>query len=196
MSTDINGQVAIDESFKNRKISGDDFYVNQDGLVTNPLGTYVIRETKAPEGYLLSDKPYILQVVSDALFPCGAKEIYYDGLTGEELPTIIDKHTGDKVTKAFEQVIKADLEFDKQDNHANRLAKIPFKITSTTTGEWHVVVTDLSADVNSSSAWCPHTKQTNYFDLLLNNDGSIPSSGIDENVIDEFYKISGNRSGV
>jgi len=35
------------------KVSGDDFYLDQDGLPCLPLGTISIEETKAPEGYFL-----------------------------------------------------------------------------------------------------------------------------------------------
>lgn len=35
------------------KVSGDDFYVDNDGTVVLPLGTITIQETKAPDGYLL-----------------------------------------------------------------------------------------------------------------------------------------------
>ena len=35
------------------KVSGDDFYLDQDGLPCLPLGTISIEETKAPKGYLL-----------------------------------------------------------------------------------------------------------------------------------------------
>ena len=35
------------------KVSGDDFYLDENGAVTLPLGTISIEETKAPKGYLL-----------------------------------------------------------------------------------------------------------------------------------------------
>ena len=35
------------------KVSGDDFYLDENGAVTLPLGTFSIEETKAPTGYLL-----------------------------------------------------------------------------------------------------------------------------------------------
>ncbi len=35
------------------KVSGDDFYLDQDGLPCLPLGTISVEETKAPKGYLL-----------------------------------------------------------------------------------------------------------------------------------------------
>ena len=36
-------------------VSGDDFYTDSSGVVTLPLGTVSIQETKAPTGYLLTD---------------------------------------------------------------------------------------------------------------------------------------------
>ena len=35
------------------KVSGDDFYTDENGAITLPLGTISIEETKAPKGYFL-----------------------------------------------------------------------------------------------------------------------------------------------
>ena len=49
-----NGQdVYVANLSNNCKVSGDDFYLDQDGLPCLPLGTISIEETKAPKGYLL-----------------------------------------------------------------------------------------------------------------------------------------------
>ena len=40
--------------------SNDSLYKDKDGKVCYPLGTYLIQEVKAPEGYLVNDK--ILEV--------------------------------------------------------------------------------------------------------------------------------------
>lgn len=46
------------------KVSGDDFYLDENGAVTLPLGTISIEETKAPKGYLL--KGNTLNVTNNA----------------------------------------------------------------------------------------------------------------------------------
>ena len=60
------------------------------------------------------------------------------------------------------QVIRGDLEFVKiADGSQNRLANVPFKITSKTTGESHVIVTDANGYASTSSKWNKHTANTN-----------------------------------
>ncbi len=45
-------------------VSGDSLYHDENGDITFPLGSYVIYETQASEGYLLStDGPYITRIV-------------------------------------------------------------------------------------------------------------------------------------
>ena len=65
MATDKNGLTCVSEQYRNFKVDGDDFYENEDGVIACPLGSYVVHEVKAPEGYLLSEKTYIVQVVYD-----------------------------------------------------------------------------------------------------------------------------------
>ena len=49
------------------KVSGDDLYFEK-GLPVYPLGTYVIQETKAPEGYQLSSKVWVRTVTQNGDF--------------------------------------------------------------------------------------------------------------------------------
>ena len=61
-----------------------------------------------------------------------------------------------------DQVYRGDLEFVKvSDGDLNRLANVPFSITSKTTGESHVIVTDRNGYVSTSADWMPHTSNTN-----------------------------------
>ena len=47
------------------------------------------------------------------------------------------------------------------DGTAQRLAGVPFKITSLTTGENHVIVTDVNGEFSTASEWNPHSQNTN-----------------------------------
>lgn len=61
-----------------------------------------------------------------------------------------------------DRVIRGDLEGIKVGGEAHkRLAGVPFEITSMTTGESHVVVTDENGQFSTASDWNPHTQNTN-----------------------------------
>ncbi|MDO5426395.1 MAG: hypothetical protein Q4F54_00980 [Coriobacteriia bacterium] len=47
------------------------------------------------------------------------------------------------------------------------MSNIPFKITSLSTGEWHIVVSDTSGVVDTSSKHYPHSNNTNINDSLF-----------------------------
>ena len=122
-------------------VSGDKFYHASNGEVTLPLGTVLIRESKAPEGYLLSNEVYVRNITSDG--------------HAEMVKTYKEPTTP-------EQVKRGDLDFVKvKDSSMARLAGVPFKITSKTTGESHIIVTDANGYANTSSSWNLHTNNTN-----------------------------------
>ena len=129
-----------------------------------PYGTYTATEVVAPEGYLLnSDWSQTF-------------EIRYDGqmvdLTGLE-------HAVD------DQVIRGDIEFVKVDGlDMDRLAGIPFLVTSQTTGESHVIVTDANGEVSTAADWNAHTSKTNANDAAVtwNDDGTYT---VDESLLDD-----------
>lgn len=56
------------------------------------------------------------------------------------------------------------------DTDGKRMANIPFEIRSLTTGEAHVLVTDRNGEFSTSSAWNPHSRNTNR--------GETPEDGI------------------
>ena len=122
-----------------------------------PFGLYSIQEVKAGEGYLLTDgEPHEFRIAKD-----GVLVNPFDG--------------------AFEnQVMRSDLEFTKKgDDGQDRLAGVAFKLTSKTTGESHVVVTDGNGYFSSASSWNKHTHETNANDWALDAEGVIDSSKLD-----------------
>jgi hypothetical protein len=122
-----------------------------------PFGLYSIQEVKAGEGYLLTDgEPHEFRIAKD-----GVLVNPFDG--------------------AFEnQVMRSDLEFTKKgDDGQDRLAGVAFKLTSKTTGESHVVVTDENGYFSSASSWNKHTHETNANDWALDAEGVIDSSKLD-----------------
>ena len=122
-----------------------------------PFGLYSIQEVKAGEGYLLTDgEPHEFRIAKD-----GVLVNPFDG--------------------AFEnQVMRSDLEFTKKgDDGQDRLAGVAFKLTSKTTGESHVVVTDENGYFSSASSWNKHTHETNANDWALDAESVIDSSKLD-----------------
>lgn len=260
------------------KVSGDEFFHDSNGATTLPIGTYAIRETKAPYGYNLNDttivrtvtgtqngeetlSSYSTPIISDAIIRGGielekrdaesglqsalgaatldgttftitnenshdvqvggifykpgevcATLIAYDGkatTTTSALPfgdySLREVSAGDgynvsessarsfsieregQVVKftdpdkdtpshAFrDQVKRGDLNFVKvRESNEQRLAGVPFKITSQTTGESHVIVSDENGVVNTAANWVKHTARTNGND----EDPSHPEWGV------------------
>ncbi len=117
-----------------------------DGIATTtadllPYGKYKLEETKAPEGYLTD----------------GAKAIEFS-ITGNG--KIVD--LTDESHSIYNQIKRGDLEGVKIGAGTHkRLANVPFKITSKTTGESHIVVTDKNGQFSTASDWASHKKNTN-----------------------------------
>lgn len=177
MATDVNGSVSIQEKYRNNKIEGSDFF-EIDNKIVCPMGSYYIKEVKAPVGYLLSDNEFICQVIPDENNDCKAKCVFYNAKTGEIIPSITDPQSQEEYVRDFEQVKKGDYKFVKVDDNARPMDGIPFKITSNTTNEWHIVVTDNNGLVDTSSSHVMHSYNTNYNDSLYDEtSGQIKDEG-------------------
>lgn len=61
VKTDENGRAGLSDKYL---VSGDDFYY-KDGIVTLPLGTVTIQESKAPENYEINPDLYIGQITEE-----------------------------------------------------------------------------------------------------------------------------------
>lgn len=141
------------------KVEGPAFYHLQDGTPAMPLGTYTIQEVKAPEGYRLDGTVHV-------------RHISDDGGASEAVNVFNPEEDGDTVT---DQVMRGDLRFLKRVDGGAKLAGIPFKLTSKTTGEWHILVTDKNGLASTESTLArPHSVNTNGNDAQFRaEDGSF-----------------------
>lgn len=108
---------------------------------TLPHGDYIARETKAPEGYLLSG-------VTEQHFSIRENGVIVD-LTGED-------------TSIKDRVKRGDFELRKIDSKTqDAMPDVEFELTSIVTGETHTFTTDENGYYSSASSWNPHTQNTN-----------------------------------
>lgn len=123
-----------------------------------PYGTYLVKEAAAPQGYLLDSSWEARASISE------------DGKVTEI----------SGAAACADQVIRGDLSFVKEDAEtAARMAGIPFRIASLTTGEWHIAVTDENGILDTSAGQAPHSKSTNANDAALREDGTVDDSLLD-----------------
>ena len=149
VKTDEDGFSLLKEPYK---VSGDAFYYSSTGAATVPLGTVTIREVKAPEGYLLGSQPLFVRQITSGTYITEPVETYNE-------PSISD------------QVKRGDLEFIKAGAVTyERTANVPFMITSKATGEAHAIVTDANGYASTTTAWNPHSQNT--------NKGTSPECGV------------------
>ena len=117
-----------------------------DGIATTaadtlPYGKYRIEENNAPEGYLTD----------------GAKPIEFEITEDGKIVDLTDE-----AHSIYNQIIRGDIEGVKIGAGTHkRLANVPFRITSKTTGESHIIVTDANGQFSTSSDWVSHKQNTN-----------------------------------
>lgn len=156
-ATDENGVISLQydkplASTSDKKIRSDAVYQDSKKNNTFPLGTYVIQEYKAPEGYLLNNEIWVSKVTSK-----GTQEPVYT----------YNAPNGDTALK--ETVKRGDVSFvKKSENNNQNMAGIPFRITLLDQHgnevENHIVVTDENGKVDTSASWNKHTYKTNQND--------------------------------
>ena len=106
-----------------------------------PYGKFRLSEQKPPEGYLTE----------------GAKEIDFEITENGKIVDLTDE-----AHSIYNQIKRGDIEGVKIGAGSHkRLADVPFRITSKTTGESHVVVTDDNGQFSTASNWASHKHNTN-----------------------------------
>ncbi len=117
-----------------------------DGIATTdadtlPYGHYKISESKSPTGYLTT----------------GAVDREFDIVNDGEIVDLTDE-----VHSVYNQIKRGDIEGVKIGNGTHkRLANVPFRITSKTTGESHIIVTDKNGQFSTAADWVSHKQNTN-----------------------------------
>ena len=128
MKTDERGFTRLGEKYK---VSGDEFFKLK-GVVTLPLGTITIQETKAPEGYLLNEKVFVRQIT-----PTGS---------GEQVETYNMPTIKEEVIRGDIQLVKYGENNDEPGDSGADIKKplkdIKFHLTSKTNGDVYTIITD------------------------------------------------------
>ena len=108
---------------------------------TLPYGKYRIEESKAPQGYLTT----------------GATSHEFEITENGKIVDLTDEENS-----VYNQIKRGDIEGVKIGAGTHkRLANVPFKITSKTTGESHIIVTDSNGQFSTSADWVSHKQNTN-----------------------------------
>ena len=121
-----------------------------------PYGTYLIQETKAPRGYELNSTwQRLVKIRKDSTI--------YDLSSEKE--------------SVDDQVNRGDIRLIKRDDQTQKpLSGVIFKLTSKTTGESHLLITDENGEINTSSEFVKHSYKTNQNDSALNADGTCDAT--------------------
>lgn len=173
--TDENGLINLENATEATekyliKEGSDEFFVDPNGKVAFPLGTITIKETKAPQGYLIADDNADGEDDDMVLYNIDSTN------AGDTIVSSVDLHS----TKQ-EQIVRGNAKWTKvvteSDGTGSKpLANVVFKVTSKTTGETHYVVTDKDGVIDTSKG----TKAT-----ANKNDAAVSSDGtVDENKLD------------
>ena len=138
--------VLVDGKLYNKNEVVKTIHTGVDGIAataadTLPYGKYRIEESNAPEGYLTD----------------GAKPIEFEITEDGKIVDLTDE-----AHSIYNQIKRGDIEGVKIGAGTHkRLANVPFRITSKTTGESHIIVTDANGQFSTSSDWVSHKQNTN-----------------------------------
>ncbi len=126
------------------------FETDEDGYIETAedylsYGIYKLVETKAPDGYLIEGK-------TETIFSINEEGIIVD-LTNSEASI------SDRIKRGDVELVKVADTTDS--SNMTRLANVAFRISSLTTGESHIIVTDINGQASTASSWNPHSQNTN-----------------------------------
>lgn len=138
-------------------------YIATTGEKALPFGTYEIKETKAADAHFLNEdwsQTFVIRAQGEMV-----------DLTGT-----------DKANP--NQIYRGDFEFLKKDENTERpMEKVAFEIKSDTTGEKHVVVSDVNGQVSTANDWNAHDDKTNANDAAVtwdeNGKATVDSTKLD-----------------
>ena len=159
--TDSDGHAYLGTKYL--KSGSSPLFTNKSGSPILPLGTVVIKESKAPTGYKLSGLERTLHIVEKngkAVIQEAGTEVKY-------------------VANFKEDIVRGDLSFNKVDGNQRSLAYIPFLLTNTDTGEKHIIMTDVHGKFSSKSGRGQLNDLDDYLQFLStdeNGDLKVPDA--------------------
>ncbi|MDO4849653.1 MAG: VaFE repeat-containing surface-anchored protein [Coriobacteriia bacterium] len=122
-----------------------------------PLGTVVVQEVKAPQGYVLNGEKRLAHITSN----------------GNEAE--VNTYNAPQVA---DERVRGDLSFVKADeDNQRRMARVAFRLTCEETQESHVIVTDENGCFDSADF--DEGQMTNANDAAMGSDGTVDSSKLD-----------------
>ena len=157
--TDKNGRAYLGKDW----LKSGTLFTDKNGNAYLPLGTVVIKESKAPTGYKLSGLERTLHIVEKngkAVIQEAGTEVKY-------------------VANFKEDIVRGDLSFNKVDGNQRSLAYIPFLLTNTDTGEKHIIMTDVHGKFSSKSGRGQLNDLDDYLQFLStdeNGDLKVPDA--------------------
>ena len=134
-----------------------------------PYGTYTLQETKTNLSYKLTDsEPHEFHIRIEKQVVGKDDDSFLT--TKEETQALINKWVGStnfpQANLVYpDQVYRGPLEFTKKDPNGQPMVDIPWKITNTTTGEVHYILSDNNGHYDSDLA--PHSHRTNAIDDIF-----------------------------
>ena len=143
-----------------------------------PFGTYDVYEVGAPNGYISSADSYgNADGVDDV-----REKTYVQTVEIREQGVIVP------CARPFaNQIKRGDITFQKIDDDGNVMPHVAFRVTSKTTGESHIIVTDENGVYNSSSSVIPHSQNTNANDDAFDADGNVDDDALVHDAGTWFY---------
>lgn len=120
-----------------------------------PFGTYQVVESQPPEGYKPNSGAPVFVTVGE------------QGQTVTSAPPFLNR------------VIRGDIAGIKiEDGTGRPMANVAFSVTSLTTGETHVLVTNESGAFSTASSHTPHSRNTNANDAALDSQGNVANESL------------------
>lgn len=134
----------------------DPLWYNEKNEASIPIGSLTIQEVSdAGTGYLVENT--IFRPTTGATINGNFVLFHINGDMALS-PFLTVFHTTDSTN----DIRRGDLKFVKVDNKSmDRLANVPFKITSETTGESHTIVTDINGQASTEASWATRDDSVN-----------------------------------
>ena len=149
-----------------------------------PYGTYTVTEVEAPRGYALDE----------------TSQAWSRTVRIRDQHQVVDFTSPDD--SVSDQVKRGDISFSKVHGQTmERMANVAFSVTSMTTGETHVILTDENGMVDTSASWNAHSNLTNANDFLLDEASELddpvaqPNDGAGSSAVAEQTPLAPESAG-